>query len=357
MKPPPAGIRRVIVRPLWLPVAVVLSLIFVLIAAVTVIATPLSRHRRPMRLALFAVVYVFADVCLLVAATGLWLRHPLRGRRVEERWTAVHIGLLGWALSLIVAAGRPLLGFHVELEEPPDAAVINDRPLLVLARHGGLGDSFTLVHLLLSRYHRRPVVVLKDTLQWDPGLDTVLTRLSACFLPARLKAGHDAAGQLAERARDLHGSDAMLIFPEGGNWTPRRLRQAIARLRRDGDHRAASDAATNAHVLPPRPGGVLACLAARPDLDVIVVAHTGLDDLVTVRQVWDALPLTGRPMTIRWWYEEAPAERVDSGERYQWLRAQWAIVDAWIDARKARESAGEPAGSPPVLTQSAGETE
>jgi hypothetical protein len=31
----------------------------------------------------------------------------------------------------------------------------------------------------------------------------------------------------------------------------------------------------NPHVLPPRPAGVLACLAARPDLDVVVVAHTG----------------------------------------------------------------------------------
>ena len=347
------AIRRAIVRPLWLPVAAALILIFALVSAVTVIAVPLSRRRRPPRLALFAALYVFADASLVVAATALWLRHPLPGRRDEERWTAAHGGLLRWALTLLVAAGRPLLGFQVQLEEPPDIAIISDRPLLVLARHGGLGDTFTLVNLLLSRYNRHPVIVLKDSLQWDPGLDIVLSRLSACFLPARPRPREDVAERLAGRARGLRGSDAMLIFPEGGNWTPRRFRQAIARLRRDGDHRAASDAATNAHVLPPRPAGVLACLAARPDLDVVVIAHTGLDDLVSARQVWRALPLAGRPMTIRWWYEAAPALRIGPDDRYQWLRAQWAIVDAWIDARKARESAGGQADSPPPRTQAA----
>ncbi|MGA3152699.1 MAG: 1-acyl-sn-glycerol-3-phosphate acyltransferase [Streptosporangiaceae bacterium] len=343
MRPPPTAIRRAILAPLWLPLAAALALIFVLVAAGTVLVTPLSRRRRPARLALFAATYVLADVSLVLAAAALWLRRPLPGRRDEQRWISAHARLLRWALSRIVAAGPPLLGFGVRLEEPPEDGIRADHPLLVLARHGGLGDSFTLVDLLLSRYDRRPVIVLKETLQWDPGLDIVLGRLSACFLPARRRATEDVTERLADRARRLHGSDAMLIFPEGRNWTPRRFRHAIARLRRDGEHRAAAEAAANAHVLPPRPGGVLACLAARPDLDVVVVAHTGIDDLVTVRQVWDALPLTGRPMTIRWWYERAPALRIGPDDRYQWLRAHWAIVDAWIDARKARAPAAGPA--------------
>ena len=40
------------------------------------------------------------------------------------------------------------------------------------------------------------------------------------------------------------------------------------------------------HVLAPRPGGVLAALEAAPDADVLMVAHTGLDHLVTVSDVW-----------------------------------------------------------------------
>jgi hypothetical protein len=53
MRPPAVAIRRAIVRPLWLPVAAALILIFALVSAVTVIAAPLSRRRRPPRLALF----------------------------------------------------------------------------------------------------------------------------------------------------------------------------------------------------------------------------------------------------------------------------------------------------------------
>ena len=36
------------------------------------------------------------------------------------------------------------------------------------------------------------------------------------------------------------------------------------------------------HVLAPRPGGLLAALDAAPEADVLLVAHTGLDHLVTV---------------------------------------------------------------------------
>jgi hypothetical protein len=91
----------------------------------------------------------------------------------------------------------------------------------------------------------------------------------------------------------------------------------------------------NPHVLPPRPAGVLACLAARPDLDVVVVAHTGLDDLVSPAQIWRAIPLTARPMTIRWWHEPAAAIPDDPDGRLQWLQVQWTILDSWIGARKA----------------------
>jgi hypothetical protein len=39
----------------------------------------------------------------------------------------------------------------------------------VLSRHAGPGDSFLLVHQLLSVYQRRPRVVMKATLQLDPS--------------------------------------------------------------------------------------------------------------------------------------------------------------------------------------------
>jgi 1-acyl-sn-glycerol-3-phosphate acyltransferase len=334
MKPPPALFRRAVVDPLWLPAALAFSALLLLVAAVSGLIWPLTRRRRVLRLAVFGAVYLFADSCLVVAAAAIWLRWPVAARRDEEQWKRAHARLLRWALSLILASARPLFGFRVELEEPPDAGWLQDRPLLVVARHAGPGDSFALIELLLARYHRQPRIVVKETLQWDPGLDILLSRLRSSFLPSRSGAGDDLAGRLADVARELNGNDAMLIFPEGGNWTPRRYRRVGARLRRRGHRAAAADADRNPHVLPPRPAGVLACLAARPDLDVMVVAHTGLDELVSPAQIWRAIPLNGRPMTVRWWREQAADLPVSEGERLQWLQVQWTIIDSWIDARK-----------------------
>jgi 1-acyl-sn-glycerol-3-phosphate acyltransferase len=196
--------------------------------------------------------------------------------------------------------------------------------------------------LLVSRYGRRPRIVAKQSLQWDPGLDVVLTRLSACFLPERSAPGDgDRVELMASLARGLRGSDAMLVFPEGGNWTPRRYLRALSRQALRAGAAQAADTAANRNVLPPRPAGVLACLAARPDLDVVVVAHTGLDDLISPVLVWRALPLAGRPMTVRWWPVPASAVPSEPEQQRRWLRVQWALVDSWIDARRAR--AGLPA--------------
>jgi 1-acyl-sn-glycerol-3-phosphate acyltransferase len=333
MRPPPAAVRRAVIDPIWLALGTALAVLFLAAGAIAALATPLSRRRRLSRLALFAALYLAVDVSLLVGCAAIWLRFPLPERRDQARWSKAHQRLLSRALTRLVVAARPLLGFSVEVQEPPDRDLIAGRPLLVLARHGGPGDSFALVQLLMSRYQRCPAIVLKEALRWDPGLDVLLGRLPSCFI--RRGDGARMARSLTDLARNMHNDDAILLFPEGGNWTPGRHRRAIARLRRAGRRQAAADAESNPNVLPPRTSGVLACLQARSDLGVAVVAHTGLEDLVSPATVWRALPVTGRPMTVRWWYEPAATLPDSDDGRREWLRLQWAIVDSWIDARKA----------------------
>ena len=342
------AVRRWIRDPCWPLIAAVLAAAFFLVAVVGGLAWPVTRRARAGRLGLAAALYLVLNAGLLMGCAALWVAHPVAGRRDGQRWQQAHTALLRWVLSRLRRAAGPLLGFRVLLEEPPGAVRMDPGPLLILARHAGPGDSFTLVDLLLSRYHRTPRIVLKDTLQWDPGLDVILNRLGACFLPPSAGAGEALPERLADLARDLHSGDAMLIFPEGGNWTPHRYQRAIARLRRRAyrpgaasrraavDRQAAADAEQNPNVLPPHPGGVLAALTARPDLGIVVIAHTGLDDLVTPGQVWQALPLHERPMTIRWWYVPPGTVPSDPAGQYQWLRVQWALVDSWIGARKAQ---------------------
>ena len=340
MRPPPTAVRRAVIDPVWPVIAAVVALVLLLVAAVSGLAAPLTRRRRLLRFALLGALYLILDAVLVVSCAAVWLRHPLESRRDPTSWSRRHEALLRTSLAVLLAAARCLLGFRVEIQEPPGQDRIVGQPLLVLARHGGPGDSFALVEMLMSRYGRRPAIVLTERLRWDPGMDVIMGRLPSCFV--RRGRREAIIARLTDLATRMEDNDAILMFPEGGNWTPGRHRQAIARLTGAGRRRAASDAASNPHVLPPHATGVLACLAGRGDLNVAVVAHTGLEDLVSLASIWRAVPVS-EPMTVRWWYEPARALPRGAARRRDWLRLQWAIVDSWIDARKAARRAARPA--------------
>jgi 1-acyl-sn-glycerol-3-phosphate acyltransferase len=339
MRPPRPLVRRAVLDPLWLPLAVSLAGLFCLAAAASVLVAPLAKRRRVARLALFGALYVLVDAGLVVCCGYLWLRYPVPKRRGRD-WAQAHVRVLRRALDLLVAASGPLLGFRALVEELPAPESLAGRPLLVLARHGGPGDSFAIAELLLTVWKRRPVIVLKESLRWDPGLDVLLGRMPSCFLPARGR-GQNLPARIGDLASGVDSDDAILLFPEGGNWTPRRHRNALARLWVRGRRTAAARAAANPHVLPPQPAGVLACLAARNDLEVVLVAHTGLEDLVSAADIWRALPVGDRPMVMRWWHPPATELPAEAGLQQDWLDVQWTVVDSWIDARKAARQRGQ----------------
>ncbi|MGO9191302.1 MAG: 1-acyl-sn-glycerol-3-phosphate acyltransferase [Streptosporangiaceae bacterium] len=88
------------------------------------------------------------------------------------------------------------------------------------SRHAGPGDSFLLVHQLLSIYQRRPRVVMKATLQLDPNVDIVGNRLPNVFIKHRPAGERIHTEQIGRLARGLDQNSALVIFPEGGNWPP-----------------------------------------------------------------------------------------------------------------------------------------
>ena len=124
-----------------------------------------------------------------------------------------------------------------------------------------------------------------------------------------------------------------MIFPEGGNFTPERRDRAIERLRSLGLDAMADRAEEMVNVLAPRPGGLLAALDAAPDADVLLVAHTGLDHLLTVADLWRELPMD-KQLVMRWWRvprAEIPASRE---ARIDWLYSRWEEIDRWISANR-----------------------
>src|SRR5690606_20781472 len=106
--------------------------------------------------------------------------------------------------------------------------------------------------------------------QWDPAVDVLLNRLPNQFLASeRRRRGSSPEQMIGQLAAGLDENDAMVIFPEGGNFTPRRRLAAIARLRSRGLADAAHRAEQLRHVMAPRPGGMLAALEAAPTAGVI----------------------------------------------------------------------------------------
>lgn len=302
--------------PLWLIAVVALS--------------PLvpGRWRLP-RIAWIALLYLTANALLLVVMAGFWVASGFGRRLRTSYWQGIHYDLIHGMLWVFFAEARRVLNLTIETVGPtPDEFA--GRPLIVASRHAGPGDSFTLVHELMHSYDREPRIVLKDTLAWDPAIGTLLTRLPARFISPNPGPGEKLDDQIAALASGLDANDAFVIFPEGGNFTPARRDRAIARLRKLGLEAMAVRAEHLMHVLAPRPGGLLVALDAAPTADVALVAHTGLDHVLTLGDVWRELPMDKR-IIMRWW--GVPRSEIPLGreERIEWLFDWWERIDRWIE--------------------------
>jgi len=279
-----------------------------------------------------------------VVLLGLWLASGF-GRRIRTPYfEGIHYELVQGALWVFFKEARRVLNLTIETVGPtPDAHP--GRPILVCCRHAGPADSFILLHSLMHDYAREPRVVLKDTLAWDPAIDVILNRVPARFISTNPGAGQDLESQIGALASGLDENDAFVIFPEGGNFTEVRRERSIARLRRLGLERMAQRAEQMINVLAPRPGGLLAALDAAPKADVVLVAHTGLDHLLTVGDLWRELPMDKR-IIMRWWTVPRADIPTDREARIEWLFGWWESIDAWI-TEHATQTQQEPGGVPP----------
>ena len=338
---PPWWVRRLLLVPLMLVVSVAAVVTFPVTAVLAVVAGLFSRHRtRPLKILVLVVAYLAAEGVGLLVLGGLWvisgfgrtIRNPVNERR--------HYVLVRTFLQFLFGVVTRVLHVEVEVEGPAPEAY-DDRPLIVFCRHAGPGDSFLIVHALLDWYDREPRIVLKDTLQWDPAIDIVLNRLPNRFIASGApgesspaQAGRPPLPQvIGELARRLDDNDALVLFPEGGNFTDRRRARAIARLRRKGLLAEAEKAEALRNVLPPRPAGVLAVLENAREADVVWVAHTGTDHLLTVADIWAALPVDTH-IRMRWWQVPAGSVPGEPAAQVEWLNDWWRHIDEWIGTHR-----------------------
>jgi 1-acyl-sn-glycerol-3-phosphate acyltransferase len=326
---PPRLVRRLVLAPLF-----IVATLFVVgtVPLSLLIAAFASRYVpgrwRPLRLIWFVAVWMVFESLVLVALFGLWLVSGFGWKLDSPGFQDVHYRLMGWFLRRVVGSARFTFGLETVADVPPepDEGV---RPLLVFARHAGPGDSLLLIDALLNRFDRHPRIVLKDVLQWDPAVDIALNRLPSRFISTRTRPGEAAVQAIAALSATLGPRDALVIFPEGGNFTSGRREKAIEKLAASGLEEYAERARAMERLLPPKPGGVLAAVQNAPDAVILLVGHAGLEDMDTIRQVWSGMKMDITLHTRMWsaYVSDLPRER---RELEVWLYDRWAEMNDWL---------------------------
>jgi 1-acyl-sn-glycerol-3-phosphate acyltransferase len=324
--PPPLVVRRVL-HVIWPLVGVLVTGLAVPVAVAGAVMVLVDRRARLFRVTCLAIVLMWVDIRMLVSCWALWARSPDQS---SPTWHEDHERLFSQALDSLMYYARRWIGLEVRLTDRMHFGT-EAHPLIALARHAGPADSLAIAWLLSRTAGRLPRIVLAEALRWDPGIDTILTRLQSFFVPSHSGGGDDRLAGVTRMAESMDEGDSFLIFPEGQNWTPHRRAGLIRRLRERGDTARARRAEELRHVLPPKTRGAWAARSARPAADVMVLAHAGFGQLSTPRLVWEALPFHGRPFLVKTWTYAASDVPLEPEAFAAWLDDRWGEVDAWVE--------------------------
>lgn len=283
------------------------------------------------RIVLFGACFLATEVLGLALLLGVWLSSVGRpGLRAARTWPVQR-----WYTAMHYAALRTL--FRLRFEVDGDEAA-TPGPLLVLVRHASIIDSLVPAVFIANVHRMRLRYVLKRELLVDPCLD-----LAGHWLPNRFVArdGVDTAREVdsvRSLKAGLEADEGVLLYPEGTRFTPAKRRRVIERLGGSARERAER----LQHLLPIRPGGVLALLDAPPACDVLFIAHHGLEGFAHVADVLRGA-LVGRTVRLRFWRVPAAAIPPGAEERRAWLADEWQRMDDWLSAEEARDRTGLPA--------------
>ncbi len=342
MSLPPRWVRRILLWPLpVLAVFLYVTTVPLLLIGAFLISYRLPGKLRAVRSLGLATSYLAVEAAVTVVAFALWIASGFGWKQSAPRFVDYNHRLFRWAIRFLVLAAKRLFsleitaaGPHLPSDDGDDTTTEN--PLIVMSRHAGPADSLLLLHQVMSWKGRRPRIVAKETLQFDPALDIMLNRLPNRFISTDPTSGSRTIESIADLARDMTNADAFVIFPEGGNFTEKRRLRAIDRLRTGGDVIAAERAAALRNVLPPRPGGSLAAMSACPTADLVFVAHTGLDQIATIADLWTAIP-DHKVVQLGW--DVVPVARIPptDEERADMLFHIWEQIDEWVEVRKSSD--------------------
>lgn len=332
MRPPPKPVRRLVIAPAVVVGVVAAAVTLpVIILAAAFISRYVPGRWRILRIVWFLFLYLLVEAASLTTMFSLWVLSGFGRNLSSPSFLEAHYRLLAWMLRRVVASAKFTFKLNIIREGPPPTTGVRGRPIMVLSRHAGPGDSLLLMDALANTFRRQPRIVMKEFLQWDPMVDVILSRIPSAFVGGPRDALLET---IAEMASGMGERDAFMIFPEGANYSEKRARRSIEKLREMGRPDLAERARELKNTLPPRSTGVGTALSHAPAAtDVFFVGHAGLETFVTPGDIWRGIPID-TDVKARVWY--VPAEDIPPpDEQEAWLFEVWSEIDGWITDRLA----------------------
>ena len=145
---PPKAVRRIVLAPFVVLLSISLAVLFPLLGlALVLLGLANARGFRAFRLLCFAVIWLLAESAALVMCLGLWVASGFGGRRLRsEPYRERHYAVMRWFLDVLFRGADRVFGLRVVISEPEhdeaELAARLTRPVIVLSRHAGPGDSF-----------------------------------------------------------------------------------------------------------------------------------------------------------------------------------------------------------------------
>ena len=126
---PPRLVRRIVLAPLAIVVAVAVIVLSPLLALLTLVVSLAGRARRRtahppslrgLRVLAFAIIWLAAEVSALFMCLGLWIASGFGGRLSTEPYQTRHYAVMRWFLDQIFAGAERSFGLRVEVDEPDE---------------------------------------------------------------------------------------------------------------------------------------------------------------------------------------------------------------------------------------------
>lgn len=324
--PAAIGRRILTITVVWLLAAAALVLAPLLFAGAALVDLVKRRTGHPtVRMVAFFLAFLWIETTSELRVLWSTLTQPLRRRS----WTEENHVLMHWWVGRLMRAARGIVGLRMEVDAPDD---LGPGPLVVFSQHVSIVDAIAPAYLLGTERGWYLRYTLTAGLRFGPCMDIVGHRIPNHFV-VRGQADNTAGlATLRTLVADMEADECAVIFPGGGLFTPEGLARAVDKLAERGSPQLEA-AKRFRHVMPPRPGGVLAFLDGAPTADVLIVGHIGFEPVASIKRLWRVLPLR-QPVEVKMWRHDRSTVPEGDEARLGWIYERWSEMDDWIDERR-----------------------